>query len=134
MAVGIALPGRPERHVNATSPRAPACAPGVVAMADGRLMHRFPTETEDGPPAVANGLRIAVAPVQHAEPAPGDRLSDLAATLVASEVETVIVAGLDTSGVLRGKCVPVGEIGAALERGVTMCEVIWALPADESAP
>ena len=49
-------------------------------------------------------------------------------------VETVILAGADTHGIMRGKRVPLAELDRAAERGVALCEVIWALPVDEVEP
>ena len=49
-------------------------------------------------------------------------------------VETVILAGADTHGIMRGKRVPIGELDRAAERGIALCDVIWALPVDEVAP
>jgi glutamine synthetase len=49
-------------------------------------------------------------------------------------VETVILAGADTHGIMRGKRVPVAELARAAEHGIALCEVIWALPVDELEP
>jgi glutamine synthetase len=49
-------------------------------------------------------------------------------------VETVILAGTDTHGIMRGKRVPIAELDRAAEHGVALCEVIWALPVDEVEP
>jgi glutamine synthetase len=49
-------------------------------------------------------------------------------------VETVILAGADTHGIMRGKRVPIGELDRAAERGIALCDVIWALPVDEVQP
>ncbi len=49
-------------------------------------------------------------------------------------VETVILAGADTHGVMRGKRVPIAELDRAAQRGIALCDVIWALPVDELAP
>ncbi len=49
-------------------------------------------------------------------------------------VETVILAGADTHGIMRGKRVPIAELDRAAEDGVALCEVIWALPVDEVEP
>ncbi len=62
----------------------------------------------------------------------GDR--DLVGELGARGVETVILAGSDTHGILRGKRVPLAELPGALERGIALCEAIWALPIDERQP
>ena len=49
-------------------------------------------------------------------------------------VETVILAGADTHGIMRGKRVPIAELDRAAERGVALCDVIWARPVDEVEP
>jgi glutamine synthetase len=49
-------------------------------------------------------------------------------------IETVILAGADTHGIMRGKRVPIAELDHVVERGVALCEVIWALPVDEVEP
>src|ERR1700750_1211910 len=62
------------------------------------------------------------------------RPQDVEAMLLGHAVETVIVAGLDGNGLLRGKRVPARGISAVLEHGVAMCDVLFALPVDEAAP
>jgi glutamine synthetase len=49
-------------------------------------------------------------------------------------VDTVILAGADTHGIMRGKRIPIAELDRAAEHGVALCEVIWALPIDEHEP
>jgi glutamine synthetase len=49
-------------------------------------------------------------------------------------VETVILAGADAHGIMRGKRVPIAELASAAERGIALCDVIWALPVDEVEP
>jgi glutamine synthetase len=49
-------------------------------------------------------------------------------------VDTVILAGADSHGIMRGKRVPVAELDHAAEHGVALCEVLWALPVDEREP
>jgi glutamine synthetase len=49
-------------------------------------------------------------------------------------IETVILAGADTHGIMRGKRVPIAELDRAAARGIALCEVIWALPVDEREP
>jgi glutamine synthetase len=49
-------------------------------------------------------------------------------------VETVILAGADAHGIMRGKRLPIAELDRAAERGVALCDVIWALPVDEHEP
>ena len=49
-------------------------------------------------------------------------------------VETVILAGADTHGIMRGKRVPIAELDRAAEHGIALSDVIWALPVDEVEP
>jgi glutamine synthetase len=49
-------------------------------------------------------------------------------------IETVILAGADTHGIMRGKRLPIAELDGATEHGVALCEVIWSLPVDELEP
>ena len=49
-------------------------------------------------------------------------------------VETVILAGADTHGIMRGKRVPIAELDRAAEHGIALSDVVWALPVDEVQP
>ena len=49
-------------------------------------------------------------------------------------VETVILAGADTHGIMRGKRLPIAELDRAAQHGIALCDVIWALPVDELEP
>jgi glutamine synthetase len=49
-------------------------------------------------------------------------------------VEEVILAGADTHGIMRGKRVSITELARAAEHGIALCEVVWALPVDETVP
>jgi glutamine synthetase len=49
-------------------------------------------------------------------------------------IETVILAGADTHGIMRGKRVPIAELDEAAARGISLSEVIWALAVDELEP
>ena len=49
-------------------------------------------------------------------------------------VDTVILAGADTHGIMRGKRVPIAELERAASTRIALCEVIWALPVDERVP
>jgi glutamine synthetase len=49
-------------------------------------------------------------------------------------VDTVILAGADSHGIMRGKRVPIAELDRVVEHGVALCDVVWALPADEHEP
>jgi glutamine synthetase len=48
-------------------------------------------------------------------------------------IETVVLAGADTHGVMRGKRVPIGQLARLLAHGVALCDVFWVLHLDESA-
>jgi glutamine synthetase len=65
--------------------------------------------------------------------APGEDAA-LARRLRARGVETVILAGSDTHGIARGKRIAIAELQRALERGIALCEAIWALQVDEREP
>src|SRR5262249_22037581 len=45
---------------------------------------------------------------------------------------TVILAGADTHGIMRGKRVPIGRLEHLLENGMPMCDVFWVISVDES--
>jgi glutamine synthetase len=49
-------------------------------------------------------------------------------------IETVILAGADTHGIMRGKRLPIVELDRVTERGIALSDVIWALPVDEVEP
>src|SRR5918992_2625518 len=49
-------------------------------------------------------------------------------------VETVILAGADAHGTMRGKRVPIAELDRVAERGMALSDVVWALPVDEREP
>jgi glutamine synthetase len=85
-------------------------------------MHRLPAP------------RVATPTADGAAAVPVDPLREVESLLLGSDVETVIVAGVDTNGTLRGKRVPAREIGGVLEHGVGVCDVIFVLPADEAQP
>jgi glutamine synthetase len=46
-------------------------------------------------------------------------------------VETVILAGADTHGIMRGERVPISELERATEHGIALCNAVGALPVDE---
>lgn len=54
--------------------------------------------------------------------------------LEAAGIRTIVAAGTDTHGLLRGKRIPVGRLPGVIEHGVPLCEVIWALPPNEREP
>ena len=47
-------------------------------------------------------------------------------------VDTVILAGEDTHGIMRGKRVPLGQLERLLHHGVALCDVLWVMHVDES--
>jgi glutamine synthetase len=49
-------------------------------------------------------------------------------------VETVILAGADTHGIMRGKRIAIAELARAAAHGIALCDVVWALPVDELEP
>jgi glutamine synthetase len=52
--------------------------------------------------------------------------------LVDQGIETVVLAGTDTHGVMRGKRVPIEQLARLLAHGVALCDVFWVLHIDES--
>jgi glutamine synthetase len=54
------------------------------------------------------------------------------AGLRAEGIETVILAGADTHGIMRGKRVPIAQLGRLLEHGMPLCDVFWVMHVDES--
>jgi glutamine synthetase len=65
--------------------------------------------------------------LRHVAPDDGGALAE---RLRRRGVETVILAGADTHGIMRGKRVPIAELG----RATALSDVIWALPVDEAEP
>lgn len=47
-------------------------------------------------------------------------------------VDTVILGGADTHGIMRGKRVPVDQLAHMIERGMPLCNVFWVMHVDES--
>lgn len=47
-------------------------------------------------------------------------------------VDTVIVGGADTHGIMRGKRVPVEQLGHLIDDGMAICDVFWVMHLDES--
>jgi glutamine synthetase len=47
-------------------------------------------------------------------------------------VNTVILGGADTHGIMRGKRVPLDRLAHLLEHGLPICDVFWAMHVDES--
>ncbi len=47
-------------------------------------------------------------------------------------IDTVILGGADTHGIMRGKRVPSARFGQLLEHGMPMCDVFWVIHIDES--
>jgi glutamine synthetase len=64
---------------------------------------------------------------------PETRDRTLAAGLRERGIETVVVAGADTNGLLRGKRIPLDHLERAIRDGVRMCEVVWLMDVVEEA-
>jgi glutamine synthetase len=47
-------------------------------------------------------------------------------------VDTVVLGGADTHGIMRGKRVPMGQLEHLLGHGMPMCDVFWVMHVDES--
>jgi glutamine synthetase len=47
-------------------------------------------------------------------------------------IDTVILAGCDTHGVMRGKRVPIDQLERLLAHGMAMCDVFWVMHIDET--
>jgi glutamine synthetase len=54
------------------------------------------------------------------------------ADLRARGVDTVILGGCDTHGIMRGKRVPIAQLERLLEHGMPLCDVFWVMHIDES--
>jgi glutamine synthetase len=46
-------------------------------------------------------------------------------------IETVVLAGCDTHGIMRGKRVPLQQVGRLLGHGMALCDVFWVMHIDE---
>ncbi len=60
-----------------------------------------------------------------------------AATLVVDDlrqrgIDTVILGGADTHGIMRGKRVPLEQLARLLAHGMPVCDVFWVMHVDES--
>lgn len=60
------------------------------------------------------------------------RQEELERWLVEQEIETVVAAGVDTHGVLRGKRLPAERFVATLEHGVALSDVFWVMDLAEA--
>ncbi len=47
-------------------------------------------------------------------------------------VDTVVLAGTDTHGIMRGKRLPVAQLERVLRDGMALCDVFWVMHVDES--
>ena len=56
----------------------------------------------------------------------------VAEELASQGVRTVIFAGVDTHGVMRGKRVPIDQVARVLDEGMPLCDVFWVMHIDES--
>jgi glutamine synthetase len=52
--------------------------------------------------------------------------------LKADGIDTVVLGGADTHGIMRGKRIPIGQLPEILAHGLPICDVFWVLHADES--
>jgi glutamine synthetase len=59
-------------------------------------------------------------------------MTDVTGRLAEQGIDTVVLAGADTHGVMRGKRVPTGQLERLLHHGVAFCDVLWVLHVDES--
>jgi glutamine synthetase len=62
----------------------------------------------------------------------GGAVAAAAARLHEQGIDTLIVAGADTYGMMRGKRLPTDQALRALEHGMPMCEVFWVMHIDEA--
>ncbi|WP_340538176.1 glutamine synthetase family protein [Nocardioides sp. GXZ039] len=58
--------------------------------------------------------------------------ADLVGILERRGVRTVVLGGSDTHGVMRGKRIPLAQLGRVLEHGLPLCDVFWVMHVDES--
>lgn len=58
--------------------------------------------------------------------------TDLPAALERHGIETVVLGGSDTHGVMRGKRLPTRQLARVLEHGLALCDVFWVMHIDES--
>jgi glutamine synthetase len=77
------------------------------------------SDTATGRPTVASGEDPAAVEL------PLARLRDRG-------IETVILAGADTHGIMRGKRVPIDRLRHLIEHGMPICDVFWVIHIDES--
>jgi glutamine synthetase len=47
-------------------------------------------------------------------------------------IETVVLGGCDTHGIMRGKRVPIDQLARLLGHGMALCDVFWVMHVDES--
>ncbi|MEA2248442.1 MAG: glutamine synthetase [Solirubrobacteraceae bacterium] len=96
-----------------------------------------------GRPGVRFGTmpRTAADPYAHGgvaapESVQGDRdgMPAVVARLREQRIRTVVLAGCDTNGIMRGKRLRLEELGGVPDHGMGMCEAIWALLPDEREP
>jgi glutamine synthetase len=48
------------------------------------------------------------------------------------DIDTVVLGGCDTHGILRGKRIPTKQLHEVLEHGLPICDVFWVMHVDES--
>lgn len=58
--------------------------------------------------------------------------AEILAHLQDHDIDTVVIGGSDTHGVMRGKRMPIAQLPRILEHGMPMCDVFWVMHVDES--
>lgn len=52
--------------------------------------------------------------------------------LIGEGVQTVVLCGCDTHGIMRGKRIPMNQFERVLREGMPLCDVFWVMHVDES--
>lgn len=63
---------------------------------------------------------------------PARTAAEVMAYLRDNDIDTVVIGGSDTHGVMRGKRTPIDQLPRMLEHGMPMCDVFWVMHVDES--
>lgn len=58
--------------------------------------------------------------------------TEIIARLREAGTETVILAGADTHGIMRGKRIPIEQLERVAKHGMAICDVFWVMHIDES--
>jgi glutamine synthetase len=48
------------------------------------------------------------------------------------DIDTIVLGGTDTHGIMRGKRIPIRQLPEVLEHGLPICDVFWVMHVDES--